>query len=140
MDINELLIPEKAITAIEDGHWVDDIIGLPGIRLKVRGLSSRKVSDYRDSRVRRVSYKDKDSKGNIKPEAMNKITRDVLIETVLLDWEGFTANGKPLPYSKETARKFLESRSGDKILGFVTEAALQVDDLQNRTAEELEKN
>ncbi|WP_442596297.1 hypothetical protein ACSBPU_05565 [Parapusillimonas sp. JC17] len=140
MDINEILIPEQAIESVEDGHWIDDIIGAPTLKLKVRGLSSRKVQNYRDNKFRRVARKDRDAQGNIKAEVLSQITRDTLVEVVLLDWDGIKENGKPVPYSKDLARKWLTSRNGDRLVGFVTDAALQVDDLQNETTEELEKN
>lgn len=140
MDINEILIPQSAVSAIEDGVWIDDIIGAPGLKLRVRGLSSRKVQNYRDTRYRRVPRKDKDAQGNLKAEAVAQITRDTLVEMVLLDWDGIKQNGQAVPYSKELARKWLTDRTGDRFVGFVTDAALQVDDMQNDSAEELEKN
>lgn len=140
MEIREILIPEKAIESVEDGHWVDDIIGAPGLRLKVRGLSSRKVQAYRDNRLRRVPRKDRDALGNVKAETLAQITREVLADVVLLDWDGIKDNGQPVPYSKDLARKWLLDRSGDRFVGLVTDAALQVDDLQNQTEEDLEKN
>lgn len=140
MDINEILIPETAVQAVEDGHWVDDIIGAPGLKLRVRGLSSRKVQNYRDNKLRRVARKDRDAQGNVKAEVISQITRDVLVEVVLLDWDGIKQDGKPVPYSKDLARKWLTGRTGDRLVGFVTDAALQVDDLQNETDEDLEKN
>lgn len=140
MDINEILIPQAAVEAIEDGVWIDDIIGAPGLKLKVRGLSSRKVQNYRDNRYRRVPRKDRDAQGNVKTEAVSQITRDTLSEMVLLDWEGIQQNGQAVPYSKELARKWLTDRTGDRFVGLVTDAALQVDDMQNDSAEELEKN
>lgn len=139
MDITEILIPEKAVEAVEDGVWIDDIIGAPGLKLKVRGLSSRKVQNYRDNKLRRVPRKDRDAHGNVKAEAMAQITRDTLVEVVLLDWN-IKQDGKPVPFSKDTARKWIMDRTGDRLVGFVTDAALQVDDLQNETTEELEKN
>lgn len=139
MDINEILISEKAVEAVEDGHWIEDIMGAPDLKLKVRGLSSRKVQGYRDSKLRRVARKDRDSNGNVKAEVLAQITRDVLAEVVLLDWN-IKQDGQPVPFSKETARKWLTSRTGDRLVGFVTDAALQVDEMQNQTTEELEKN
>lgn len=140
MDINEILIPAKAVEAVEDGHWIDDIIGAPGLRLKVRGLSSRKVMAYRDNKIRRVPRKDRDSQGNIKTDTLTSITRDTAIEVVLLDWEGITNNGEAVPYNKDLARQWLSSPTGDKMLGFITDAALQVDEMKNSSAEDLEKN
>ena len=140
MDINEILIPQSAVEAIEDGVWVDDIIGAPGLKLKVRGLSSRKVQNYRDNRFRRVPRKDRDAKGNVRAEVIAQITRDTLAEAVLIDWDGIEQGGTPVPYDKELARKWITDRTGDRFVGFVTDAALQVDDMQNDSAEDLEKN
>lgn len=140
MEINEILIPEKAVAAVEDGHWVDDIIGAPGLKLRVRGLSSRKVQGYRDNKLRRVPRKDRDAQGNVKADMLSQVTREVLVDVVLLDWDGIKQNGKPVPYSKELAKKWLTDRTGDRLVGFVTDAALQVDDMQNDSAEDLEKN
>lgn len=139
MDIKDILIPAKAVEAIEDGQWIDDIVGAPDLKLKVRGLTSRKVQNFRDSKMRRVARKDRDQQGNIKPEIMAQITREVLAEVVLLDWN-ITNNGKSIPFSKDMAKQWMATREGDKLVGFITDAALQVDDLQNQSTEDLEKN
>lgn len=140
MDINEILIPETAIKAIEEGHWVEDIPNAPGLRLRVRGLSSRKVLGLHDLKIRKAPRTDKNADGSLKSEASLRITREVYAEAVLLEWDGITANGKPVPYSKEMAKKWLSDRSGDNFMRFVTYAANEVDELQNETAESLEKN
>lgn len=139
MELNEILIPQEAIDHIEDGVWIDDIMGAPDLKLKVRGLSSRKVQNYRDNKLRRVARKDRNADGSVKSDVMRQISRDVLAEVVLLDWN-ITQGGEPVPFSKETARKWMNSPTGDRLVGFATDAALQVDDLANESAEELEKN
>lgn len=40
---------------------------------------------------------------NIPEEVDTKIICEAIGETILLDWEGFTRGGNPLPYSRETA-------------------------------------
>lgn len=139
MELNEILIPKKAVETIEEGHWVEDIIGAPGLKLKVRGLSARKVQNYRDNKLRRVPRKDRDPQGNVKAEVLSRITREVLADVVLLDWN-IKKGGKPVPFSRELAEQWLHDRTGDRLVGFVTDAALQVDDLQNETEELIEKN
>lgn len=140
MDINEILIPQAAVDAVEEGTWIDDIMGAPGLKLRVRGLSSRKVQAYRDGRYRRVPRRDRDAQGNLKAEAIAQITRETLAEVVLLEWDGIKQGGKPVAYSKDLARKWLLDRTGDRLVGFVTDAAMQVDDMQNDTVEIVEKN
>lgn len=140
MDISEILLDEKTIAAIDDGVWIDDNPEAPGIRLKVRGWSSEKVQSLKSFKERRASRKERDASGNLVHAAQIRIIREVVAEAVLLDWEGLTEGGKPVPYSKELARKWLTSRTGDKFLGIVSEAATQVDNRLEDAAEELEKN
>jgi len=45
--------------------------------------------------------------GTLDDELETKVLCDVLAETVLLDWEGFTTGGKALKYSKEAAKDLL---------------------------------
>lgn len=140
MDISEILLDEKTIAAIDDGVWIDDNPEAPGLRLKVRGWSSEKVQSLKSFKERRASRKERDASGNLVHAAQIRIIREVVAEAILLDWEGLTEGGKPIPYSKELARKWLMSRTGDKFLGIVSDAATQVDNRLEDAAEELEKN
>jgi len=140
MDINEILLNEETIAKIDDGVWIDDIAEAPGLRLKVRGWSSEKVQALKSFKERRASRKERDVSGNLVHTAQIRIVREVVAEVVLLDWEGLTDAGQPIPYSKEMARKWLTSRAGDKFLGIVSEAATQADNLLEDAAEELENN
>lgn len=139
MDIKDILIPESAIEAIDEGQWVDDIIGAPGLKLKVRGFSSRKVQNFRDARLRRVPRKDRDQAGNVSPEVLREISRETIIEVVLLDWN-LKQNGQPIPCTKEMVRKLITPATGDRLVGYITDAAMLVDDLQNGPVEDIEKN
>lgn len=140
MEITEILLSEKAIAEIDDGVWIDDIAEAPGLRLKVRGWSSQKVQSAKSFKERRTSRKERDATGAILHEAQIRIIRELVAEVILLDWDGLTEGGKPLPYSRELARKWLTSRTGDKFLGMVSDAATQVDNRLEDVAEELEKN
>lgn len=140
MEIHELLLSEKAIAEIDDGVWIDDITEAPGLRLKVRGWSSEKVQSLKSFKERRASRKERDASGNLVHAAQIRIIRELVAEVILLDWDGLTEGGKPVPYSKELARKWLTSRTGDKFLGMVSDAATQVDNRLEDVAEELEKN
>lgn len=140
MDINEILLSEKAIAEIDDGVWIDDIADAPGIRLKVRGWSSEKVQAAKSFKERRAPRKERDATGALSHAAQIRIIRELVSDVILLDWEGLTEGGKPLPYSRELARKWLTSRTGDKFLGMVSDAATQVDNRLEDAAEELEKN
>lgn len=140
MDISELLLSEKAIAEIDDGIWIDDIAEAPGLKLKVRGWSSEKVMAVKSFKERRAPRKERDGSGHLTHNANIRIIRELVVEAILLDWDGLSEGGKPVPYSKDLARKWLTSRTGDKFLGMVSDAATQVDNRLEDTGEELEKN
>ena len=140
MDISDILLSEQAIAAIDDGVWIDDIPEAPGMRLKVRGWSSEKVQSLKSFKEGRAPRKERDTAGGLSHAAQVRIVRELVCEVILLDWDGLTEAGQPVPYSKDLARKWLTSRAGDKFLGMVSDAATQVDNRLEDTAEELEKN
>lgn len=140
MEIKEILLDEKALAAVDDGVWIDDIPDALGVRLKVRGWSSEKVQSVKSFKERRASRKDRDATGALSHAANIRIVRELVSEAILLDWEGITDGGKPVPYSKDLARKWLTSREGDRFLGMVSDAAKQVDFILEDSAEDLEKN
>ena len=41
MDINELILTDAGVDAIEKGAWVGDLPGAPGVKLKVIGTASK---------------------------------------------------------------------------------------------------
>lgn len=90
----------------EDGAWVKDIPEWDELRLKVRGIDNKDWAKRSLAliqavpRARRVNGLQRDDR-----ERINGI---LLLDHALLDWRGLEDDeGKPEPYSKELARKYL---------------------------------
>ncbi len=108
---------------IEQGRWIDDIPGLPGVRLKVRGLGN---ADYKRLFDRKASAIPAHQKlRGLRAEDRERIIGECLNEAVLLDWDGFTEDDgtTPLPYSADLAGKLLGDPEFDMFRGAVTWAA-----------------
>lgn len=137
MDINSVLTSDEELKVIDEGTWVDDLDDAPGVALKVTGWSSRKAQKLLDAK--RIAIRKKNRGREITSEQSEKLHREVLVEAILLDWKGFTDNGKEVPYSKETASKWILSRGGAKLAMIVMNAALLVDTDTSEFIEVVEK-
>lgn len=104
MDISTIKVNADAI---ENGAWVTDIPEMGDASFKVRGASSKAFGEYMAGRNKAIPRSQRDRFGNPLPEVARAMMTDGLIETLLIDWAGLTKDGKPLPYSKETARALL---------------------------------
>lgn len=92
---------------VENGAWVGDIPEMEGLRLKVRGQQNKDWRKLQTKLLNKVPRKKKLG-GQLDQEEADRITRLLLLETSLLDWEGLEDdNGEPIPYTKEMAEKLL---------------------------------
>lgn len=98
----ELSSIRQNIKAIEAGAWVKDIPGLGDIALKVRGFSNADYARRSSELVAGLAPHEKRD-----PDMQVKLARQLLLETVLIDWRGLADGGKPVPYSREQAEKLL---------------------------------
>lgn len=104
MDISSLKRDSAAVAA---GQWVADIPGLGDVRLRVRGLSSPIVVAVRGRKERKVPRDQRERDGSLKAEVGIQVFGEVLHEAVLLDWEGLTDNGTPVPFDSDLANTWL---------------------------------
>lgn len=132
----ELANYKRNSAAAAEGRWIDRIPGSPGLRLKVRGLSSLAAIACRRQKERQVQKTERERGGGFKPEVDQRITREVLHEAILLDWDGLQNEGKPLAFSSEMAGKLLLDPDYDAFAGAVTWAASVVDSDNEEVAEE----
>ena len=98
---------EIDVDKLEQGDWVENIPDMGDLRLKVRGSGN---SDFRalQQKLLRAVPRGKLRDGRVPPEVQDAITGTLLLETVLLDWDGLAdGNGEPIPYSREMAAKLL---------------------------------
>lgn len=138
MDIKNLVLSDEAVNILDNGYWVKDLDGAPGVEFLVTGLdsiSARKamVSAHADARMK--------NKGEaVSSEQHLECTRKVLAEVVLKDWKGLTDNGKEIAYDKQLAKQWITSRNGERFAGLVLTAALRVDAMAGEFAEKVAKN
>lgn len=95
MDLAKLFLD---VPSIEEGRWVtgSEIPALGDIRVKVRGLSSRKAQDLLAQKQRAVPADMRDSDGKLTQEAEEVIWRDMFAEWLLVDIDGAEYEGKPV--------------------------------------------
>lgn len=137
MDINSV---KRDPTVIEEGTWVDDIPECGDLRLKVRGLNSRRVLSVRARKERSVPKEERDKRGQIKQETAERILSELLHEEILLDWDNITENGEPLLYNLELAAKWCTDENYRGFADAVTWCAQVVDKGYQETKEDLAKN
>jgi hypothetical protein len=126
--------------AVEAGQWVDEIPQMGDLRLRVRGFSSPVVIEARSAKERAVPAGDRHRDGSIKADVGMQITRQVIVEAVLLDWDNLCANGKKVKYSVEKAEEWILDPDFTPFADAVAWAASYVDRGRASMAEDVEKN
>lgn len=104
MDISTIKVDTDAI---ENGAWVTDIPEMGDVSFKVRGASSKAFTEHMAALSKKIPRSQRDRRGNPLPEVARGLMVDGIVDVLLLDWKGLTENGKPLPFSKDRARKLL---------------------------------
>jgi hypothetical protein len=137
MDITSF---KRDAAGIDAGQWVGDIPNTGDLRLRVRGFTSPTVVAVRSRKERAVERKDRRRDGGLKPEAAMRVLSETLCEVVLLDWDGITDGGKPVPYSKDLAKKWLSDPNMQPFADAVSWAAMVVDNGEAAKAEEIAGN
>lgn len=75
---------------------------------------------------------------DIPDDVFTEITREAVAETILVDWEGITREGVPVPYSKEEALSAL--RQMKDFYELVVGTANSIEHFREARLVELEKN
>ncbi len=95
----------------EQGGWVKDIAGFPGVRLLVRGFESEAFKLALSRRQLAVTNDDReDGKpgGPVKPKVTERLFGLAMADAILLDWSGIEGeDDQPIPYSRELAEQYL---------------------------------
>lgn len=124
MDLNELKTdPKKS----EQGTWVrlDDTT-----RIKIARFGSERFQEAFRARMAPT----KKVKGRkLSDQENNEITVDIILDSILLDWEGMQLNGEEVPFSE--AREILLNKKYKDFRLMLAEVA---DDIENFREEELE--
>lgn len=138
MDINELIVSDAALGVIDNGAWVSDLPGYEGCRLFVCGMQSEKAQKFIQGRQAQVRAENNGDP--LTHEQHLKISREVLGEVILSNWDGFTDKGEPVAFDKKKAAAWLATRNGDKLAGIVFYAANKIDSAAESFVEKASKN
>ncbi|EDP66831.1 hypothetical protein BAL199_17258 [alpha proteobacterium BAL199] len=134
MDLNRF----KADTALEDeGVW-STVDAASGCRLRIARIGNRR---YRETMARRLKpYRRALRAGTLDDQVTERITAEVLAETVLLDWERLERDGVAVAYSREAAAAILADPAYKDFRDLVVELASDQESYRERDLEDAEKN
>lgn len=137
MDISNL---KKSTDKVEGGEWVWDIPQMGELRLRVRGLGSELYKQVFSRKQRAVVKADRERDGSIKDDVLHRIRGEALHETILLEWDGLTADGKPYAFDKDVALAWLTDPEYEDFQFAVLYAAGVVGKERGDRTEALSKN
>jgi hypothetical protein len=136
MDLKSIKTDTKLVEA---GRWVDEIPNMGDLRLNVRGMTS-KLYTTKLARLLRAVPKDKrDRTGAVLPDEHVRCMGAAAAETLLIDWENLTDEGKPVAYTKDLAVQLLTDTETSMFLDAVLFCA-QVVDNESTGVEDAAKN
>lgn len=138
MDIKDLLTSDEALAVIDQGTWVDVSDEAPGVELLVVGLRSEQAR--KELRNRQTVVRKKNRGKELSDTQHSDIMKEVLVDVVLKDWRGLKSDGEPIKYSKDLAKQWIMSRSGERFTEIVIAAAQRLDAEAESFVEEVSKN
>jgi len=127
-------------SAEDDGVWValDGSAAGDGASVKLARIGNRR---YREAMQRRMKpYRRALRAGTLEDATAERITAEVLAETVLLDWRDLELDGTPLAYSPERARELLLDPALRDFRDLIVEMASDIELYRQQEQEEAEKN
>lgn len=136
----ELSSLKRDTAAVEGGQWVGDIPNSAGLRLRVRGMSSKAFQATLSRLTRGLSREDRERDGSPTAEASVRVLGEAIGDCILLEWDGLTEVGEPLAYTPERAKAMLPDPKFEPFLDCVVWAARVVDNGRATVAEETGKN
>lgn len=138
MDINDLILSDKALEVIDNGTWVGDFPEAPGLELLVTGMNSKEARKMLMEKQQLLRTKNRNRQ--LTDDQLANITKEVLYEVVLKGWRGLKSGGKDVPYDPKLAKDWITSRNGEKFTNLVLEAARRVSEEANDMIEDVKKN
>lgn len=139
MEISNLVLTSAGLNAFDSGAWVGSIPDGGDIRLKVLPLAHPEVQKSINAKLEALRAT---SVGGapLTAEQIGSVVNAAVGETALLDWEGLTANGQPLPFDRAKAIEWTTTREGMKFADLAFRAAKMLSDNANAYVEVVEKN
>lgn len=108
MDISKFLRTDEDYEPIDSGRWMPVSEDDPDTQFFVIGMQSKEAQDYLKNAAARL--REQNGGKELTSEQINQITQDCLTEVCLKDWKGVKNNGEDLPFSRELARRSMNSR------------------------------
>lgn len=133
MDIKDLYFDAKRSS---EGTWVSDLPEMGDLRLKVRGLRCPEYRNRLEMELRRVPRKHRDNANEVLFEERLRITSKLVHEVLLLDWDGLSNEGKPVPYNAKLAEKWCTDPNYRRFADAVVYAASVADNMASDVAQE----
>ena len=125
-------------TAEDDGVWVPLDGADEGARVKLARIGNRR---YREAMQRRMKpYRRALRAGTLEEATAERVTAEVLAETVLLDWQDLTLDGAALAYSPDRARELLLDPALRDFRDLIVEMATDIELYRQQDEEAAEKN
>jgi hypothetical protein len=136
----DLLNLKRHMPSIEDGRWVtpEELPALVDVQVKVRGAEANAGRALFAAKARAIDPKDKTARGQIKPEAMQRLLAEVLAEWHLVEIEGLTMGGKPIGIDE--VRKLLLAPEFQPFADVLMQAVAIVDATREADIESLSGN
>lgn len=133
----DLLTLKRHLPSIEDGRWIDakELKDLGDMRVKVRGHSSRLVREVYSAKERAAAD---DLKGEKRGETLLRIGKETLSEVGLVDIEGLTEDGKPVPV--DAVRGMILDPAFTPLADLLASCALLVDKTREAHVKEVAGN
>lgn len=108
MDISKFLRTDEDYEPIDNGRWMPVSEDNPDTQFFVIGMQSKEAQDYLKNAAARM--REQNGGKELASEQFNQITQDCLAEVCMKDWKGVKNNGKKVPFSRDLARKSMNSR------------------------------
>ena len=138
MEISNLVYTPDAMQLIEEGTWIGDLKGAPGVELLVVGMSSDAVKKARKQKLEALRVRLRNAEPT--DEQAERVGHELMYEVVLKGWKGLKQNGEDLEYTPELAKQFITDKGGEAFRALILQAANQLDAQASMLAEDLKKS
>jgi hypothetical protein len=123
-----------------DGVWFP--LDLEGeSRIKLRRFNNPKYRDY----IRKVTMNNpvyrrmlRGVQDDATQDAVDRVTLDALVKTIIVEWDGILEDGVPVPYNEDQAHRLCTTYP--EFRDFVSEACQNLAAFQDVATEEMEGN
>ena len=130
MDIDKAFADPKLES---EGVWVSY---REGSKVKVARMGNPTFQKHLDAKMR--PHKRKQDRGTLSSEIETRVLCEAIAETVLLDWSGFTKDGKDFKYTPDAAAALLIQSMDFR--NEISDIALVEEHFRNDETEDLAKN